>query len=124
MKNAITVVVYIIIGLSLVSGVTYLIGAVQTQNQVNRISSAAKSKTSEPLISVSEARVEFMSGCDDNSFYLQEEYCGCAWTQLLQAYGVNAIINDALMLSEVQLQNKYQEHVNYCLAVTYDNIEL
>ena len=124
MKNIGTTIISVIAVLALMAGTRYVIGAVQTQNEVNQISNAAQSRTSEPLIPVADARAEFMSGCDDGSFYLQTEYCGCTWTQLVQAYGVNALMNDGLTLSASEMEAKYQTQVNYCLTTVYDNVEL
>jgi len=124
MKNVLTTLgIILAIGVSGVVG-RYIIGAVQTQNEVNQISNASKSRTSEPLIPVAEARAEFMTGCDTGSYDSQTEYCGCVWEQLVTSYGVNAIMNDGLTLTESEINAKYERQINYCLTTVYENIEL
>jgi hypothetical protein len=117
------IIIVIAIGVSMVAG-RYIIGAIQTQNEVNQISNASKSKTSEPLIPVAEARTQFMTGCDTGSYFNQTEYCECVWEQLVTSYGVNAIMNDGLTLTESEINAKYERQINYCLTTVYENIEL
>jgi hypothetical protein len=123
-KNLLVVVAVIMaIGISGAVG-KYIVGAIQTQNAVNMISEAAESKTSDPVMPVAEARVEFMTGCDTGAYDRQDEYCGCMWEQLVQAYGVNTLINDGLNLNQQQIESKYDRHIQYCTASVYGNVEL
>jgi hypothetical protein len=124
MKNVLTTFAVVIVAIALYLGASYLIGAVHTQQQVNQISNAAKTKTAEPIISTETARAEFMQGCDTGEYYLQNEYCQCMWNKLATDFGVNTLINDGLSLNQEEVEVKYYRQINYCLTTVYENIEL
>jgi hypothetical protein len=77
--------------------------------------------SSEPVVSDSQARREFMIGCDTGEYYLQGAYCGCLFEQFLSGRSVNELVNDGLMLTEDQVAAKYDSEINYCLGVTYES---
>jgi hypothetical protein len=114
MKNTIITILAIVVGIS-VGG--YLIEAVQTKQAVDNLSNP----TTEPTITTSEARKEFMIGCDTGEYYLQGAYCGCLFEQFLSGRSVNELVNDGLMLTEDQVAAKYDSEINYCLGVTYES---
>jgi len=116
MKNL--VIILVIIGS--IAGGSYIVDAVMTKQAVDSLASP----NSAPALSESEAKAEFMGGCNTNEYDRQAEYCGCTYNQMRQKVTVNQLINDGLTLNQEQMQAKYQEEISYCLTTVYNIEEL
>lgn len=117
MKNTIITVVVVIVGLAAGS---YLLEAVQTKRAVDSLSNP----TTVPALSESEAKAEFMGGCDTNSYAKQAEYCGCVYDQMRNRTTVNQLANEGLTFTQEQIQAKYENEINYCVTTVYEGVEL
>lgn len=120
MKSWITTALVILAVIAIPKAVTYMIGAVQTQQQVTQINQRAEDKKSEPVISSSEAKAEWMTGCDTESLggatFNQTEYCGCTFDRLEKRYGVNKLLQLFLNSSEQEIENLITPDANTCMA--------
>lgn len=114
MKN---VIIFIAIIASILGG-RYLVDAVITKQTVDNLSNPS----STPVITESEARAEFMSGCNTNEFEMQSDYCVCVYDQIREKSTVNQIVNDGLTLTETEMQTKYENEIDYCINQTYPTV--
>jgi hypothetical protein len=113
-------IIIFIMALVFIAVSRYVYGAIQTKQTVDSL----KNPAAQPLISDAQARSEFMSGCDTNAYYLQNEYCQCMYDEIREVSTVNELINDGLSLNQEQMESKYSQQINYCLTTIYEGVEL
>ncbi len=98
-------VLILIAAVLIVNGVTALIARTQANQAGN--------------IGETEAKAEFMSGCDDGSLdgtrFDQTAYCGCLWTEIRKNYEIKELSRDGLNLTEQEIATKYEKEIDLCL---------
>jgi hypothetical protein len=120
MKNFLKLAVAGLIALGISRGVAYMVGAVQTQQQVTEISQRADNPKSESVINKADAKTEWMKACDTGEFdganFDQNAYCACTFEKVVQNHGLNKIAQLALNGSDQELETLMQDEINYCLG--------
>lgn len=121
MKNVLLTIVVAVVALF---GVGYAIDAIQAKNAVDTIQSASEDKSSKPLMTESEARAEFMGGCDTGQLTNQTSYCECVYREMRKVSTINELANDGLTMSASQIEAKYAKQIDRCVTEIYGSSEL